>query len=158
MDRVDAQLPNNAKGWSYFALTVLFIVGLLVTVFAYEQHLADDQFIGQDELKQNLQQLASYSAEAAYLSQYLHKNSAPQSYVSAYAASLEDASNSINEKLSEHPHGDNLDDKVAETMDLAQSLSSNLDQLSTEPVVQLDGSTLTFQQLADATQKLEQTL
>lgn len=158
MNRVDAQLPNNPKGWSYLLLTILFLVGVLMSIFAFQQHLADAQFIGQDELRQNLGQLASYGAEATFLSQHLHDNSAPQPYVSAYAASLQDASDSIGKKLIEHPHSDNLELKVSQTISLAQSLSDKLNQLGTEPVGQLDGSTNAFQQLADSAQKLEQTL
>jgi hypothetical protein len=158
MDRVDAQLPHSAKGLSYLLLAIMFIVGVLILVFAYEQHLADAQFISNDELKQNLQQLQSYSAEASYLSQHVHDNSAPSAYVAAYSDSLQEASDSIAQKLEEHPHSDNLEDKVQQTISLAQSLSYNLNQLGTEPTTQLDGSTTMFKNLAQTSQQLGQTL
>jgi hypothetical protein len=158
MDRVDAQLPNNPKGWSYLALTVLFFAALVVSIFAFEQHLADTQFITGDELKQSLEQLGSYSAEATYLSQHVHDNSVPQPYLSAYSDSLQEASDSIAQKLVEHPHSDNVDEKVAQTINMSQSLSDYLNQLGTEPVNQLQGSTHWFKDINKSAQRLEDSL
>jgi hypothetical protein len=120
--------------------------------------LADAQFIGQDELKQSVEQLVSYSAEATYLSQHVHNNSAPRPYTSVYADSLQEASDSIAEKLVEHPHADVVDQSVAKTINLAQSLSGYLNQLGTEPVNQLGGSTGWFTDINVSAQQLEKTL
>ena len=158
MDRVDAQLPTNPKGWSYLVLTVLFLIGTLITVFAYEQHLADTQFISGDELKQSIQQLVSYSAEATYLSQHVHDNSAPKAYVSTYASSLQDASDSLVQKLQEHPHADNIDAAVSQAVALGQELSDNLQQLGAEPSSQLEGSMITFAAINQDAQNLEDSI
>jgi hypothetical protein len=154
-----AALPNNLRWRVRVGLAVIF-VGLIFTVgIAWAQHVADDQFIGQDELKQNLQELESYSAEGKYLAQYYQNKSAARPYVQGYGSQLQDAVDSTSQKLSEHPHADSLDDKVQQTISLANQLSDQLDELINEPRSQLPSQAdQPFDQISEQFQNLEQGL
>jgi Tfp pilus assembly protein PilO len=151
-----AAVPKDLRWRINVGLVVIF-AGLIFTAgIAWAQHVADDQFIGQAELKQNLQELESYSAEGKYLSQYYQNKSAARAYVQAYSSQLQEAADSASQKLSEHPHADALDDKVSQTISLANQLSGQFEQLMTEPNSQLPPhADQAFDQLSDQFQSLE---
>jgi hypothetical protein len=132
MNKTEARLANNPKQWVRFGLVVLPIVLLLTVGSAVAMHLADDQFINSAELKQNLKELESYAAEAKLISDYSHKQ-ALRTYTEAYSNALQEAVQSINEKLSEHPHAGYLNDKVNQTIELSDDLSGQLQTLATIP-------------------------
>ncbi|MBX4197384.1 hypothetical protein KW801_02405 [Candidatus Saccharibacteria bacterium] len=132
MLKSEAQLPNNPKQWAGLVLSLLLIVLALTVGSAVAMHLADDQFIGADQLKQNLKQLESYTAEAKILSDYSHTQ-ALRTYTEAYGSALQEAIESVSEKLNEHPHAKYLDDKTIQTIDLSDDLAAQLQTLSTVP-------------------------
>src|SRR5438105_8422385 len=104
MPRLGDALPQTIRWKVRAGLTLVLTILIFTASVATAQHLADDQFIGQDELKQNLQELESYTAEAQYLTQYYQSKSAWRPYVETYASQLKDATQSIIEKLNQHPH------------------------------------------------------
>jgi uncharacterized protein YaaN involved in tellurite resistance len=161
MANAGTKLPDNLRWWIHVGLAVI-IAGLLFTVgIATAQHLADDQFIGDDELKQSLQQLESYTSETKFLSQEYYRQSAPRPYVEAYGSDLQKAVDNTSQKLNEHPHADSLDDKVKQAIDSANQLSDQLNELITEPLSQLPPqpqANQTLEQLSDSFQNLEQSL
>jgi hypothetical protein len=158
MDSTAAQLPQTPEQRTYFALFLLFLATIFIGVMAFVQHLNDTQFITSDELKRNIQQLESYSAEASLLSQYTTKKVSPRPYTEAYSASLQDATDSITQRLMEHPHRHNLEDKVQNSVELSGELSYQLNRLETEPTAQLNGNHAEFEQLSTQLQSLEQAL
>jgi uncharacterized coiled-coil DUF342 family protein len=154
-----AALPDNLRWWVHIGLAVIFICLIFTVGIAWAQHVADDQFIGQDQLKQNLQELESYSAEAKYLAKYYQNKSAARPYVQAYGSQLQDAVDSASQKLSEHPHADSLDDKVQQTIDLANQLSDQLDEIINEPLAQLPpAADQPFDQISEQFQNMEEGL
>ena len=158
MKKSVAALPNNLQQWANVclaaALTLLiFILGLSVV-----QHQADVQFITRDELEQNLQQLQSYSTEAALLAKYSQQASAPHPYTEAYASTLQEATDSISKKLNEHAHLTALDAQIATTIGLANKLSEHLTKLSTEPSQQMRGMDQQLQNLGDQLEKAKAAL
>jgi hypothetical protein len=154
MDRATAQLPQTTKGRAHFVLFFLLLATIFIGVLAFQQHLADAQFISGDELKRNVQTLQSYSAEAGLLSQYAANDSSPRPYTVTYAGSLQDGTDSIVKKLQEHPHSRGLDGDVLSCIELAQELSDQLNQLATEPKSQLLGGDNQFHSLSESFQNL----
>jgi len=158
MDRATAQLPQTPAQRAHFLLFLLFLATLFITVMAFEQHLVDAQFISGDELKRNVQELQSFSAEAGLLSQYTVSKSAPRPYTEAYADSLQRATDSISRKLVAHPHSQSLDNDVQTCLQLTGQLSDQLQQLAREPADQVHGSPAKFKDLSDSFSSLEQQL
>lgn len=152
-------IPNDLKLRINIGLVIL-LAGLIFTVgIATAQHLADDQFITQDELQQDIQSLESYAQEGKYIGQYYQNHSAASSYVAAYASQLQKAADSTAQKLDEHSHANVLDSKVSQTIDIADQLSKNLNQLINEPVGQLPNNfSQSFSELSDKLEQLENSL
>jgi hypothetical protein len=155
MDRIEAALPDNLKQWVNVALAATFLLGVFLAVLAGAQRLNDDQFIGPEELKNSVQELESYSAEADQLHHYTLSDSAPRPYSQTYGSALQEATDSITQKLQEHPHADTIDKQVDRTISLSERLSKQLNRLSTEPHSQLPGANA-FQSTSDKLQLLEQ--
>jgi hypothetical protein len=155
MDRMTAQLPKNLKQWTYIAIGLGLTALVLLTGLAAAQHLSDEQFIGSNELQDEVQQLKSYTAETVFLYTYSEKDSTPRPYVQAYASSLQDATDSVTQKLTEHPHAFSIDEKVQSTIEQGHQLSSLLDTLATQPKSQLPPDHA--QTLEDLTTKLQNT-
>jgi hypothetical protein len=154
MDRAEAALPNSPKGWMNLVLLMLFLIGVFIAVLGAVQHQNDEQFISNDELKNSVKQLESYSAEAGLLLQYTLRRSAPRPYTQTYGSSLTEATDSITQKLQEHPHADSIDRQVARTIDLSEQLSDQLNDLSIQPRDQLPQDQ-PFQTIGDKLQALE---
>lgn len=156
-----AQLPGNLAQWVPVILACFVVVIVFVSGMAIAQHQADDQFITTDELQRSLEELQSYSEEAGLLSQYTLSKSAPRPYTQAYANSLKEATDSLVEKLNEHPHANKLDNNVSDTINIAYGLSQQLDALQNQPIEQLGPSkdfTGSFSDISDQLQQLEQQL
>ncbi len=159
MDRVEAQLPQTPIQWINLSLITMVLVLIFISGIAVAQHQADDQYISNDELKQNLAELQSYSAEAGLLSSRAQSNSAPRAYTEAYSAALAKATESVADKLSQHPHKNTLKKQVAQTIDIANQLSGSLSMLGKQPNDQLPPHfSKTFEELADQSQTLQEAL
>lgn len=124
---------SSFKKWQPAAMATLAAIWILVLIAAISMHLSDNQFISRDELYRNLSELQSYAQEGRYLAQYAKENKVSRKYVEAYAGSLQESTESIAEKLDEHPHATRLDEKVKNSMDLAETLSDNLQTISSAP-------------------------
>jgi len=159
MKNEKAVLPNNLEHWIPIILSTMFVLIVFISGVAVAQHQADAQFITSDELKQSVKELSSYTAEAKLLARYTTSESSPKPYTSTYVSSLQKAVDSISEKLSTHPHAVNIRGKVDETLSLANNLSDDLENLSTQPHDQLPHD-LTHQldSLSDSLDSLEQRL
>lgn len=159
MNNEMAQLPKTLQQWVPVILMAIFVLIVFVSGMAVAQHQADEQFIGNDELKQSVQELESYSSEASTLARYTLNESSPKPYTSAYASSLQEAVDSLSEKLMEHPHAKPLDDKVSRVIEIADDLSSELGALSTQPHNQLPSDLSdTLDNVSESLQSLEQQL
>jgi hypothetical protein len=158
MDRATAQLPRTTEQRAYFGLFVLFLATVFILIMALVQHQVDDQYITSDELKRSAQELESYSAEASIVSQYTVKKEAPRQYVEAYSSNLLESTDSIRQKLQEHPHNRTIAGQLQACLGLAAQLSSRLDQLSTVPRSQLGDMPAQLDNLAGKFQKLEENL
>jgi hypothetical protein len=158
MDRVTAQLPQTTEQRAYFGLFVLFLATAFILALALVQHQVDDQFITSDELKRNAQELESFSAEASLISQYSINGKAPRAYVESYGSSLLESTDSIRQKLQEHPHSKAITNQLERCLFLASDLSAHLDQLATAPRSQLGDSSAQLDSLAGKFQKLEENL
>jgi uncharacterized membrane-anchored protein YhcB (DUF1043 family) len=155
MDRMTAQLPNNLKQWTYIIIAACLGLLVALTGLATAQHLSDEQFITSDELQDDAQQLKSYTAETVFLYHYTEQKSAPRPYVQAYASSLQDATDSVTQKLSEHPHDFSIDAKVQQTIEQGNTLSELLHELATQPTAQMPKNYADT--LEDLTNKLQKT-
>jgi Tfp pilus assembly protein PilP len=161
MAQSQVALPKDLRWWVNVVLVVIFAAMVFVVGVATAQHQADDQFIGQNELKRAVEDLESYTSEARFIAQHYHQHSAPRPYVEAYSDQLKEAVDSLAQKLDEHPHADVLDDKVSQTIDLAGQLSNQLNEISTQPESQLqpaDKMDQFFEQISDNLQDLEEDL
>lgn len=119
----------NIRQWVQLSAVLVFALMILIVCFAIGQHLSDAQFIGSSELKQNVQELESYTAEAQIISDYAQQpGSSLRPYTETYSSSLQKAVDSISEKLSEHAHAATLNAQIGTTMQLADNLSGRLHQ------------------------------
>jgi hypothetical protein len=158
MDRATAQLPQTPEQRAYFGLFALFLATVFILILALVQHQVDDQFITSDELKRSTQELESFSAEASLVSHYTIKKEAPRQYVEAYSSNLLESTDSIRQKLQEHPHSKAITRQLRTCLGLAAQLSAHLDQLSTVPRSQLGDTSAQLDTLAGKFQKLEENL
>lgn len=154
-----AALPNNLEHWIPIILATMLALIVFISGVAVAQHQADEQFITSDELKQSVAALGSYTEETKLLAQYTLNQSSPKAYAAAYVSSLQKAVDSASEKLTEHPHAKNIDNKVSTTLKLANNLSDDLQTLGTQPHDQLPPHlTDSLSQLSDNFDNLEQQL
>lgn len=76
------------RQWTNVAVGVILAGMAFIIWIATALHLADEQFITDDELQRNLQQLQSYTAESQVLDRYTRQGSALHPYTLVYASSL----------------------------------------------------------------------
>jgi hypothetical protein len=155
----DVTLPKSLKEWVPYLLGVFALILTVCIAAAALLHINENQFIASDELKQEVKQLESYSAEAKLISEQTLKKSAPESYTEVYSTELIETIKTSIEKLSTHAHASNLNSKVHKTIKLARELKKKLDTLSKEPVDQLDSDiTSFFSRQADTFAEIEGSL
>lgn len=137
MDEIRQPLFMNIRQWINFSIAIITGVIVFIVWLAIALHVADEQFITDDELQRNLVQLQSYTAESQVLDRYTRQGSTLSNYSSAYASSLKNATDDIAEKLTDHAHQRSLSPQVSTTIRLADLLSERLDRQVRQPTSQL---------------------
>lgn len=150
------------RRWVAASLTVAAALAVGFVVAAVAIHLEHAQFIGADELKQSVGALESYTAEAQVVSDQAQQPGASlRSYTEAYSSALQEAVDSVSEKLAVHAHADNLTPQIQTTLRLADSLSGRLQTQVQSPTSQLPGrrdSDQLFDHIQSQLQAVEDTL
>ncbi|MBI4034615.1 hypothetical protein HY380_01815 [Candidatus Saccharibacteria bacterium] len=155
-----SQLPKTARQKAYLSLVLVFTALVVTTAAAVAMHMADDHFIGHDELRRDLRSLQSYANEAKLVTDRSQDTpSAPRVFAESYAENLREAVDSVSQKLAEHGHRPDLKQVVARTIKLAGRLSNQLQALSIYPTSQWPSNlSQQFSAVASAVEKLASSL